>query len=194
MTPQDWRILLAAYLIGSIPTAYIVTWIIKKTDIRRLGDGNVGGKNTFISVGRLVGVVVSLIDIGKGILSITLARHYSASEWVILLAGTCAILGHDFPIFLKFRGGQGMATMAGVFLMLFPLQMAVVLCTLMLTLLFTHNWNLSCAVACVLLVILNWIMEVPIKRFFYVIILLPSLWLRRYMQDKQAQREALSHR
>ena len=117
----------------------------------------------------------------------------TTSEWIILLAGTCAILGHDFPIFLKFRGGQGMATMAGVFIMLFPLQMAIVLSALMLTLLFTHNWNLSCAVACVLLVILNWIMDVPVKRFLYVLIILPTIWLRKHMQDRQAQREALSH-
>ena len=121
MTTQTLLFLLGAYLVGSLPTAYILTRILTGKDIRQLGDGNVGAKNTFESVGKLAGFSVSVIDIGKGLLTVAAAKHLSMSEGVILLAGACVVLGHDFSIFLNFQGGQGMAATAGVFGGLFPM-------------------------------------------------------------------------
>lgn len=122
MTLHAWEALLGAYLPGSIPSAYIVARLVAGLEIRQVGDGNMGAKNTFESVSRLAGVVVGVADIGKGALAVALARYLAVSEGVVLLAAACAVLGHDFPLFLGFQGGQGMATMVGVFCVLFPQQ------------------------------------------------------------------------
>lgn len=193
MDKQAWEILLAAYLLGSFPSAYLVTRLIRHKDIRKIGDGNMGAKNTLLSVGLLAGIIVGVLDLTKGALAVAMARHFSTTDEIVLLAGACAILGHDFPLFLRFRGGQGMATMAGVFIMLFPLQMVFVLCALIFSLLISHNWDLSCAIACVLLVVLLWLMGQPPRRIIYTILLLPTLGARKLMQALHV-RDAMAHR
>jgi glycerol-3-phosphate acyltransferase PlsY len=119
MTIQAWEALLGAYLLGSVPSAYIVARFVAGVDIRQVGDGNMGAKNTFETVGKLAGVAVGVADVGKGALAVAIARHFSLSEEVALLSGACAVLGHDFPLFLGFRGGQGMAAMVGIFSVLY---------------------------------------------------------------------------
>ena len=147
MTLQGWLILPVAYLLGSIPSAYIASHLILKKDIRELGDGNMGAKNTFHSVGWLAGAVVAAADIAKGALAVGLARAAHGSEELVLAAGACAVLGHDFPLFARFRGGQGMATILGVFGVLFPRETLIAVCMLGLVLALTRNWDLSCAAA-----------------------------------------------
>jgi glycerol-3-phosphate acyltransferase PlsY len=187
MILQAWEILLIAYLLGSIPSAYIVARLAKGVDIRQIGDGNMGAKNTFESVGKLAGVAVGVADMAKGALAVAVAYQFSASEKIVMLAGACAILGHDFPVFLHFRGGQGMAVMVGVFSVLFPPQMLLALCALAITLAITRNWDLSSLVGFVLLVILLWLAGQPTERLLYVVLLLPTLGLRKLMQAGQAR-------
>lgn len=169
MQPQPWMLLLSAYLLGSIPTAYIVTRLVAGADIRRLGDGNVGAKNTFESVGRLAGTVVAVADVGKGVLTVALARHISATEEVTLLAGACAVLGHDFSTFLRFQGGQGMATTVGLFVL------AIVLAV-------TRNWDLSCGIGFALLVAVLWMTGHTTVRVLYAITLLPIIGAKKLLQ------------
>jgi glycerol-3-phosphate acyltransferase PlsY len=175
-------LLLSAYLLGSIPTAYIVTRLVAGADIRRLGDGNVGAKNTFESVGRLAGTVVAVADVGKGVLTVALARHISATEEVTLLAGACAVLGHDFSTFLRFQGGQGMATTVGVFGALFPQEMAVGLFVLAIVLAVTRNWDLSCGIGFALLVAVLWMTGHTTVRVLYAITLLPIIGAKKLLQ------------
>jgi glycerol-3-phosphate acyltransferase PlsY len=105
MTTQAWAVLLGAYLLGSIPSAYVIARFVAGVDIRRIGNGNMGDKNTFESVGWLAGLVVGVADIGKGVLAVAMARHFHLPGDLILWAGFCVVLGHDFPLFLRFRGG-----------------------------------------------------------------------------------------
>jgi glycerol-3-phosphate acyltransferase PlsY len=114
-------VLLGAWLIGAVPWAYIVARVMAGVDIRKLGDGNVGARNAFHSVGPLAGVIAGAADIGKGMLAIEFARTAAAPEEIAMVAGLAAVLGHDFSPFLRFQGGQGLAAMIGVFLVLFPL-------------------------------------------------------------------------
>jgi glycerol-3-phosphate acyltransferase PlsY len=190
MTIQAWEALLGAYLLGAVPSAYMVARFVAGVDIRQVGDGNMGAKNTFESVGKLAGVAVGVADVGKGALAVAMARYFSVSEEILLLAGACAVLGHDFPLFLRFRGGQGMAPMVGVFGVLFPQQMVLALWALAIALVITHNWDLSCAAGFVTLVILMWLAGQPPKRLLYVFLLLPTLGLRKLMQAWQAHRVA----
>lgn len=120
--------LVGAYLLGSFPTAYVVGRLRKGIDIRKVGTRNMGAMNVIYSVGIVYGILVLLIDIGKGIAAIFLARWllppiemFSGVPFAIqLTAGAIAVLGHIFPIFLGFRGGKGGAVCIGVFATLMP--------------------------------------------------------------------------
>jgi glycerol-3-phosphate acyltransferase PlsY len=114
---------LGAYLIGSIPVGYLLSKK-KGIDVRTVGSGNIGASNVARSVGRVLGVIVLLLDAAKGAVPIVLVSHF----WPALFAepatlpalGIAALIGHCFPIWLKFRGGKGVATALGIFLVVAP--------------------------------------------------------------------------
>jgi len=115
-------ILLISYLIGSIPFAYIAGRI-KGIDIRKTGSKNVGGMNTISSVGITAGILVTLADMGKGALAAWMATKLSGSHpFVPLLAVIAAIVGHNWMIFIKFKGGKGISTLVGALFFLSPLS------------------------------------------------------------------------
>jgi glycerol-3-phosphate acyltransferase PlsY len=112
--------LLAAYLIGSFPTAYIVARSRKGVDIRDIGSHNLGAMNVFYKVGFAEGLLVLAVDIGKGAAGVALARFIGTGLTVQMLAGVAVVLGHGFPVFLKFHGGRGGAACIGILAYLLP--------------------------------------------------------------------------
>lgn len=119
--------LLICYLIGSIPTSYIFGKVLRGIDIRQFGSGNVGATNVYRVVGKLPGALVFIIDVAKGIICTTLIAnlflHFGISmnsEVYRMTLGFVAIVGHDWTIFLKFKGGKGVATSAGVLIGMAP--------------------------------------------------------------------------
>jgi acyl phosphate:glycerol-3-phosphate acyltransferase len=120
--------LIAAYLLGSIPTAYIFGKLLKNIDIREYGSGNVGATNVFRSVGKIPGIIVLLLDLLKGLAAVTLIPMFleklstttvESSSFCIAL-GAAVIAGHVWTVFLRFKGGKGVATTAGVMAGLSP--------------------------------------------------------------------------
>ena len=115
--------LIGAYLLGSIPTAFIIGKFRKGTDIREVGSKNMGAMNVIYNVGFWWGALVLVIDIGKGVLAMVIAKMLLMPEIPLAYyaAGIVVILGHNFPVFLKFRGGKGGATAVGVLsFLMFP--------------------------------------------------------------------------
>ena len=112
--------LVAAYLIGSFPTAYIVARLRKGVDIREIGSHNLGAMNVFYKVGFAEGMLVLAIDIGKGASGVALARLLGTGLVVQMLAGVVVVLGHGFPVFLRFQGGRGGAACIGILAYLMP--------------------------------------------------------------------------
>jgi glycerol-3-phosphate acyltransferase PlsY len=115
--------LVAAYLLGSFPTAYIFGRLRKGVDIRKVGTHNMGAMNVIYNVGIAYGVLVLIIDAAKGIAAIILARWLGVPLEpfpVELVAGGMAVIGHIFPVFLRFRGGRGGAVCVGLFCFLMP--------------------------------------------------------------------------
>jgi glycerol-3-phosphate acyltransferase PlsY len=135
--------LIIAYLLGSIPTALIISRKIKNIDIRSVGDGNMGAHNTFHEIGPKYGVMVAAIDFSKGAISVFLAYILGLGLGWQILTGILAILGHDFPVFANFRGGQGTATSVGTMLVLFPLPAIICLSIYGLMFLILKNSNIS---------------------------------------------------
>ncbi len=118
----DAAILLAAYLVGSVPFAYLAARVIKGIDIRTVGSGNVGASNVFRAVGRGVGLTVLSLDILKGVAAVLIARALDAGDWLTVLAGFAAVIGHSWTIFLGFKGGKGVATATGMLITLLPFE------------------------------------------------------------------------
>ena len=111
----------AAYLLGSIPFGLLLGKLFGGADVRKTGSGNIGATNVARVAGPLAGIFTLLLDAAKGALAVVLAARLSdqSSTWMII-AGLCALVGHCFPIWLGFHGGKGVATAAGVFLVLCP--------------------------------------------------------------------------
>ena len=114
-------IIISCYLLGSIPFGYIVGKLFKKVDIRELGSGNIGATNVFRILGPSLASLVLIGDIGKGILSIYLVQYLNIDNLLIItIAGLAVICGHDWSLFLGFKGGKGIATTFGVVFALNP--------------------------------------------------------------------------
>lgn len=105
-----------AYLLGSVPTGLWLGLKIAGVDIREHGSKNIGATNTLRVLGKKLGVAALLTDIAKGLVPVLFAPRFSSWEYLPLACGLAAILGHTFSLFLRFRGGKGVATSAGVFL------------------------------------------------------------------------------
>jgi glycerol-3-phosphate acyltransferase PlsY len=143
---QIVSVLVFAYLLGSMPTAVIVSKRFKGVDIRTIGDGNMGARNTFHSIGPKFGFMVAVIDFGKGALPVLLAYLLGLELGWQFLAGVLAILGHDFPVFANFKGGQGTASSLGTMVVLFPLPTLAGLAVYGGVFLITRKSNLSCSI------------------------------------------------
>jgi len=149
--------LILGYLLGSFPSAYLVGRLVKGIDVRQVGSRNMGAMNVGYTVGFKYGVLVLLMDMAKGILAVASARWLGASMTLQVLAGTCAIVGHMFPVFLSFRGGKGGATYLGVFAFLVPWVVPYYWAVLIVVGLLTRYLTLSYAVAMLSIPIVGWL-------------------------------------
>ena len=154
-------LIIAAYLIGSIPFSYLVVKLVAGADIRAHGSRNVGATNVARNFGKMPGIVALLLDIAKGYGAVALARWivarpdwpyvadaahtsplYSMSLW-IALSGLIAVLAHMYPVWLRFHGGKGVATASGVFLALDPIVIAAGVIVFLIVILATRFVSLA---------------------------------------------------
>ena len=141
--------IIVGYIFGSFPSAYLAGRLRKRIDIREVGSKNMGAMNVYYEVGRVEAVLVTLADLGKGIGAILLVRWLSGNPLISpfdLLTGltaAAAILGHIFPVFLKFRGGKGAATAIGILIFLMPWAVPFLFIVFAVALLITRNPTFS---------------------------------------------------
>jgi len=154
--------LLIGYFLGSIPSAYLVTRRLTGRDIRQMGGGNMGGLNTFREVGVGAGAAVVLMDLAKGALAVSVAYYLliQNAQWVIL-TGFAAVIGHNWPIWLDFKGGKGLGPAFGAMLFLLPVyglpQHLLILALLVfIPLAITRNIALATGIALFSLPFLVW--------------------------------------
>lgn len=152
--------LIGAYLLGSIPTAFIIGKFRKGTDIREVGSKNMGAMNVIYNVGFWWGALVLLIDIGKGVIAMVVAKMLLMPDIPLAYyaAGVVVILGHNFPVFLRFRGGKGGATAVGVLsFLMFPAGFLVGLVTFGLFMLITRFPTLSYGIGLLTFPFVGWL-------------------------------------
>lgn len=128
LDPAALALVAASYLAGGIPTGYLIVRRLKGIDIREHGSGNPGTANVYRVAGPLPGGLTLIVDALKGFIPVLVARRlFPAQSGIHILCGAAAIIGHDWTVFLGFRGGKGVATSAGVFTALTPLSMTFTL-------------------------------------------------------------------
>lgn len=145
---------LASYVLGSIPTAYILVYVAKGIDIRQVGTGNVGALNAFHQIGVVGGLLVLAVDAGKGALAVLVVDWVGAPGWTIFLSSPLIVAGHNWPVFLGFRGGKGAAAIFGVSFAALPLLTLAILAPVVLLVIYTRNVVWSAAFGFVLLNVL----------------------------------------
>ena len=136
-------LVVTAYLLGSIPTSYLVVQFFHGKDIRRLGTTNPGMMNVWDNLGFASALVVAIGDIGKGTIAVGLAYWLNADIMVVGAVALTVVLGHDFSVFLKFHGGNGMAPAVGAVIALLPISTLYVLATVVALYLVTRRKRAS---------------------------------------------------
>lgn len=151
-------LILFSYLLGSVPTGYLIAKRVMGIDIREHGSGNPGAANVYRIVGKWAGVSTFLIDAFKGFIPVCLARYYCPDNyWIAIACGVIAILGHMWTIYLKFRGGKGVATSAGVFAALLPIPTALAFLSFVLCVWKWGRISIGSICACVVLPIASFL-------------------------------------
>lgn len=118
--PLQIAAVLASYLIGSIPFGLLFARLFSNVDVRSIGSGNIGATNVLRASGKKAAVLTLLADCFKGLVPVLAAKLLFQNDWVAVFAAMAAVLGHNFPVYLKFRGGKGVATSYGVVLAIAP--------------------------------------------------------------------------
>ena len=119
--PVGLFIALFGYLLGSVPTGFLLAKFFSKVDPRKMGSKNIGATNIFRTAGKGLGILTLVGDVLKGMIPIGIAIQLSISDLWLAVVGLSTFLGHIFPIFLGFRGGKGVATALGVYLVISPI-------------------------------------------------------------------------
>jgi acyl phosphate:glycerol-3-phosphate acyltransferase len=151
-----------AYLLGSIPFGLILVKLTAGRDIREVGSGNIGAANVARNAGKSAGVATLLLDAGKGYLAVWLAGHFTGGSilWM-MIAAMCAVVGHVFPIWLKLRGGKGVATGLGVFLPISWHAVALAVIVWIIVVFFWHYASLGSIAAATALPIAMYVLYQP---------------------------------
>ncbi|MFC1949344.1 glycerol-3-phosphate acyltransferase [Chloroflexota bacterium] len=192
-------VIIIAYLIGSIPFAYIFTRLFTGKDIRQLGSGNVGGNNVFREVGAKASVPTAFFDVGKGALAVTIAHwlldvpfYRPDPDLYVLLAALAVIAGHMWSIYLKFSGGNGLSATFGALAILLPRELLIVIALLLILRVITRNTVLSVNIALLSVPISSWLMEDSLLYVYFSIIIAIMLVLNFLPVAKAAISQAES--
>ncbi len=160
MTP--FFVLAAAWLIGGIPFGYILVRMRTGEDVRALGSGNIGATNVLRTSGRWLGVLTLALDIAKGSFAVWLMDRFTGGSipWMTL-AAVAVMMGHAFPVFLRFRGGKAVASFIGAFLYLTPAPLLATVFIFVITVAGSRYISLGSVVAAALFPLAVWLIEHP---------------------------------
>jgi glycerol-3-phosphate acyltransferase PlsY len=155
--------IIIGYLFGSFPSAYLAGRLRKGIDIREVGSRNMGAMNVYYEVGAIEAALVSLADLGKGVAAVLMVRwlsgHPLISQFDLLtgLTGAAAVIGHIFPVFLKFRGGKGGATAIGILIFLMPWAVPFLAIVFFTAVLITRNPTFSYSLLLIVFPFVAWL-------------------------------------
>ncbi len=181
-----WVIVLLGYLLGSTPTAYIAGRLLKGKDMRQMGDGNMGARNAFHELGARVGIAIFFVDAAKGTLVVLIAQAANIPQVAILFTGAAAVVGHNWPVFIGFRGGRGESTTIGVLLALITQPMLIVAGPSVLTLFIKKNVTIASCVLFIPLPLVSWWLGAPGSLISYSMALPCLVGFTHFLRTRRA--------
>ena len=177
--------IIASYLLGSISFGYLTGKLLKGIDIRQYGSGNAGTTNIQRTLGTIPALVVLLLDVGKGIVAVTIAKYLSDVSFIHLLAGLAVVIGHNWPLFFGFRGGRGIATTIGVFCGLVPAVVLVAVVVGLIIIAVTRYVSLGSIIGALSIPITMLILKMPATHIIFgVVMALMAVWRHRQNIDR----------
>ena len=178
------------YVIGSIPSAYIIGRLMGKIDVRQEGDGRISASAVHKRLGVVPFVLVVIMDVGEGVLAVLVAGMLTESLLVVLIAGFAAVVGHNWSVFLKFKGGLGATTIYGVLVTLVWWQLLVVAAAAFILFLIMKRKKsgLSTAVLIIALSIVLFVQKSPLILVIYPFILILLMVLKRFQVSRTRPR------
>ncbi len=185
---MEWQVLLAviviSYLLGSIPNGLFIGKWMRGIDIRKSGSHNIGATNAFRVLGPFPASIVLITDALKGVLAVLLGAYFVGTATGELLGGIAAIIGHNWSIYLKFKGGRGVATGLGVILVLVPKVTLIVVLTWVAIVYTTRYVSLASVIAAALLPLCMYLLQEKTE-FFYVLSLAALFVIYRHKPNIQ---------
>ena len=173
-----------AYLLGGIPFGYLLVKLTTGRDVRASGSGNIGATNVLRTTGRTAGVATLLLDIGKGYLAVWLAGRLTGGNVSWMGAAALAVMiGHSYPLFLRFRGGKAVAAFVGAYLCLTPLPLAAALVVFVVMAAWTRHISLGSIVAAATFALAVWLIEHPPATVAAAAILSGALIVYRHREN-----------
>lgn len=159
-----------AYILGSIPFAYIIGKYFYKSDIRTLGSGNVGSTNVLRNYGKKAAIATLILDVLKGYIGVFIGKKLAGYDGVCLTF-ILVVIGHMYSIFLKFKSGKGVATSAGAMLFINPMILLIALVVFLLTVAITKMVSLGSILAVISALVLSYINYWPTKLFWAIVLI-----------------------
>jgi glycerol-3-phosphate acyltransferase PlsY len=172
----DFVFVIVGYLLGSIPFGLLIPKLFGVGDVRKIGSGNIGATNVLRTAGAFPAIIVAVLDILKGSIPVILVMYFGGGyildlEYVKLIAGGAAIIGHIFPIFLYFKGGKGVNTALGVFIVLVPIATIAAILIFSITVVISRYVSLGSILASIaffLVILLSRAMDINQIHIIYV--------------------------
>ena len=159
---MNTTLVLLGYIVGSIPFGLLLTWKFSGIDVRQIGSGNIGATNTLRAAGRSAALAVVMLDAAKGVVPVLVVERMGASDMNCAAVGLATIIGHIYPVWLRFRGGKGVATTAGVFGVLAPIAFAAAAGVFFVLVWRTRYVSVGSIVASISLVPLTYLIGAPL--------------------------------
>jgi len=173
-----------SYLLGSLPSGYMIARLAKGIDIREHGSGNPGAANVYRIVGSWAGWLTFALDAAKGFVSVWLALHFFPNNsWLAITCGSVAILGHMWTIFLKFKGGKGVATAAGVFGAMLPFPTLIAFVTFIVAVAISGHISVGSIIAAFVLPVASFAMRQYSLEFCVTVSLVAGLIIIRHIPN-----------
>jgi len=194
--PRDYNefvfilVIVIAYLLGSVPSADIASRLIKRKGIHESSDDNMGTLTVLREIGLLPGLLVFFADVAKGTLSVLVAERLGSSQAIVFIAGFAAVIGHNWPIFLNFRGGRGGATTFGVLLGFAPMAGTIAFIIMLLVIIPTSNARLALLAGFIAIPLFIWVLKGDSGIILYSIALPLTLGIHVLILDRKSLSQA----
>lgn len=175
---------IVGYLLGSFPTAFLISKIFYKKDIRKIGDGNPGAQNVWRNISKIAGTFVALIDFLKGFFSFLIPYFLFNDYRFSYISSIFAIIGHDFPLWTKFYGGKGMASILGIIFAIAPIPCIIGIISGFFLAYLLKNWEIGMAIGIILLLLSILLFHLPLSSFLFSLFIIPIIGIKKWIDIK----------